>query len=358
MIKDTISASRVAAILGLDPYLSPLTMFLLARGEIEEKDIGDDEAVLQGRFYERATADIACHKYGMTIVPGFEQMEMRDGCLSGHPDFVAIDEHGNFAVLEVKNPFFAIANSDEWGDPGTDLVPKRHFIQSLTYNHLLMMWSKSSNDDFANAFRSNARHGGVADYAYVIARLRGGVERYKIPYDKQVIAKIESEVAMFLDRVERNDPPDPRDEQDMRRRWAADPGKVAECNDAMLYQMKALQDVKAQIKALEEQKEQIQTMILGFAQDASAIEYVDEFGARTMVATAKASRQFNKEKCFAEHGPRLIEKGLITIDTTRLAKEQKALYESYMEVVVERGKQRRSLLIQGKELDRLMEVKS
>lgn len=341
---DHVSASRVPAVLGMDPRCSPLTLFLRMRGELQEKDISDDEAVMQGRFYEQATAEIACHKYGMNLLPGFSQVELRKGCLSGHPDFLAIDEHGKVAVLEVKNPFFGHVNSEEWGDPGTDQVPRAYLIQTMVYIYLVRrMWLESP---------SPKPHGEreVADYGYVIARLGGTVERYKVPFDPQVIAEIEREVQMFLTRVQIDDAPTPQDEQDMRRRWPVTEGKVAECNEAFVAQLKQLKAINEQIKALNEQASAIKTIILGFAKDADRIELVDhETGARRLVATLGCDREFDADACWQQHSDRLIANGLVSIDRAALRKADKALYEAFMRRPTNRAEQKR--VIRLKELE-------
>jgi len=320
----TISASRIAAMLGMDKWCSPLTLFHRMRGNMPEKR--DDEAMMQGRFYERATADVACHKYGMKIVEGFEQTEMVDGALSGHPDFLVLDENNKLAICEVKNPFNADFG-DEWGDPGSDIVPRGYFIQSLAYLHLFLKWAEKVKT--GQATDSLVYQGEIADYIYVVVRLRGGVERYKVHYDAEIIGRIEADAAVFLSRVRNNDPPTPEDEEDMRNRWPVTEGKKAECNSAFLAQLETYESINKQMKELAKQQSALKTLILAFAEDADGIEYVDENGGRTPVVTLGVDRSFDAAQCLADH-PELIEKGYYKLDASRIAKEQKALHEMYM----------------------------
>lgn len=341
----TISASRVPALLGLDKRLSPLTLFLRLRGAIQERDISNDEAVREGRFYERATAEIICDKYKMVIVAGFEQKLLQSGCLSGHPDFVVQDEHGKLAVLEVKNPFWSYAggeNDDDWGEPGTDQVPRAYFIQSLIYQHLL----RDAAIDM----------GEIADYAYVAVKLRGGVERFRVPYDPEIIEVVKREVDMMLTRVQINDPPDPRDEADMRKRWIVDDTRKAEVNLAFVGGvLKQLREVKAQLKDLGARESELKAMILGVLQEAAEAEFIDhQTGERIPVLTAKANREFDAAACWASQRDLLIERGYATVDTARLRVEQKSLYEQFMSTPTEIGSQKRTIRLRDKAIDQIL----
>lgn len=352
-VPDTISASRVPALLGLDKRCSPLTLFLRLRGAIGEEDLSENEAVREGIFYERATADIACHKFGMSIVEGFEQKELWSGQLSGHPDFLVIDEHGKLAILEVKNPFWSYAGDDgddSWGEPGTDQVPKAHMVQSMIYCHLIR------SDSFRQMLLRLSLSREVADYAYVVARLRGGVERYKVPLDKEVIRLVEDEVRMMLTRVEINDPPTPLDEQDMRMRWVvSDPAKKAPCNIEMVALLDTLRDIKAQTKALGDQESAIKAQILGHAQDAAILEFVDHgTGEAIEIATLKPMRKFDKRQCLLDHAEALMAADCLTVDVERLKKHQRALHEQYSNVPMEMGAQTRQLRLKEKAIDQIL----
>ncbi len=329
VIPETISASRVPALLGMDSRCSPLTLFLRLSGQLGEQYLDGDVAIQQGRYYERATADWCCDVYGMKIVPGFEQLNMRAGVLSGHPDFAVIDEHGKLAILEVKNPFWSY-KGDDWGEAGTDQVPKAYYVQTLVYQELLRAWWKDQvklEEVFAMTLGADDPVPELADYGYVCAKLSGGIDRFKIAYDKDIIANVQKEVEMMLTRVQIDDPPAPEDEQDMRNRWPVVEGKVSECNEAFMEQLKLLIRVKKQIKELEEQKSALQTIVLGHAQDAEKLEFVDTDGNRTLVATLGVNRKFDAEACVEAHPD--LPRDYFKLDAAKLRKEQKALHEMF-----------------------------
>jgi len=313
----TVSASRIAAMLGLDRYCTPLTLFLRMRGQLSDEV--DNAAIQQGRYYERATCDWACDTYGMEIVPGWEQTRLSHGYLSGHPDFVVRDEHGKLAIAEVKNPFWSY-KGDDWGEPGTDEVPRAHFLQAMTYNHLVLkgVVTKGVRMDGPKDW---------ADYSYVVAKLKGGIARYKIPYDGDIMRLVEMQAKAFVERVANNDPPSPEDEQDMRNLWPVQEGKVADCNSAFVEQLKALDAVKKQIKQLTEQESALKAVVLGFARDAETIEYVDN-GSRTTVCSLATNRTLDTEALLADHPDLLAQ--FAKLDTAALRKANKALVERYM----------------------------
>lgn len=336
--------------LGMDHRCSPLTLFLRMQGKLPDGD-PDNDAMKAGRYYERATAEWACDEYGMKIVEGFEQKTLEHGPLSGHPDFLAIDEDGKLVILEVKNPFWSY-KGDDWGESGTDEVPKPYFLQSLVYCHLFRKWigenqhgmeidaialepGQVSSSLPAAFFRPLADDPSpavalreVADYAYVIAKLGGGICRYKIPFDQAIVSRVEADAQTFIARVLNDDPPTPQDEQDMRNLWPVTEGKVADCNSAFVEQLKTLDSIKKQIKALTEQESALKTLILGFAQDAERIEWVKDDGTRIPVCSLGTNRSLDVEALTADH-PALLE-SFAKLDTTALRKADKALAESYM----------------------------
>lgn len=315
----TVSNSRLAAMLGLDSRCSPLALYHRMRGEVP--DIEDNEAMRQGRYYEEATARLCCDDRGMTLLTEGAQETVSEGRFSGHRDYAAIDEHGKLVTLEVKNLMFADVGEDGWGDPETDQVPTPYLIQEMGYIHTHLGkplvqakgWRDSAEDLAKLRF---------ADYGYIAARLRSGVHRYKIPLDKDVIAKLDSEMEAFLERVKNGDAPTPQDEADARNRWAVKDGKFIEADQTLLEAMRNQIRLKRQVKELEKQISENNHLILGHAQDAERIE----FDGR-VVATLKANRAFDGKACLADHPE--LSSDYLKIDTTKLRNEQPTLYELY-----------------------------
>ena len=202
----TIRCSELSTVLGLNPRKSRLTLFHEMRGEIP--GLEDNEVLMEGRFFEDAIAQVARSKFKLVLVnPAVSQIT--DRFISGHPDrmFYEADTMG---VVEIKNTLFGAAGSGEWGTPGTDEVPRAYWCQTQGYIGLL-------NSTLPSPAYKHAQH------AYLPARLYAATELYKIPRDSQVYEEMQRAAKEFLDRVHDDNPPDPRDEEDTRKRWMADP---------------------------------------------------------------------------------------------------------------------------------------
>lgn len=296
--------------LGLSPHKSPLALFHELRGELPEQE--DNEVLREGRYFEDAIAAIARDKFKLVVAaPSDSMIEMRDGPFIGHIDRTFL-EGGRFGVLEIKQTFLG-GGGQEWGESGSDVVPKHYWLQDLVYQGLL----RATVKDAVLACP-------LADYGIVAARLHGGVQRFPIQWDAEVYAKLKSEAESFLARVRDNNPPDPKDEADMRRRWLVDDKKVVTGTPAVLGHIDALRELRKSLRDGEKAEKELVTLILGFAGDAGAI--ADENGQ--IRASLKADRKFD-EAAFCAENPELV--ALFSrLDTTRLGKEQKVLYERYL----------------------------
>ena len=314
----TVSNSRLAAMLGLDPRCSQLALYHRLRGEVP--DIQDNEAMRQGRYYEEATAKLCCDDRGMKLIELGSQETVSEGRFSGHRDYAAIDEHGKLVTLEVKNLMFADVGEDGWGDPETDQVPTMYLLQEMGYIHTHK--DKPIVQDPNVVLPDELRDLRFADYGYIAARLRSGVHRFKIPLDTEVIAKLDAEMQAFLRDVQEGNAPTPQTEADARNRWAVRDGKFVEANESILETMRLQIAAKKQIKELEKMVSAYNLVLLGFAQDAERIDFQGQ-----TVATLKANRSFDGAACLADHPE--LSTDYLKIDTTKLRNEQPTLYEMY-----------------------------
>ena len=320
METDTVSNSRLAAMLGMDSRCSQLALYHRMRGEVP--DIQDNEAMRQGRYYEEATAKLCCDTRGMQLIQTGAQETVSEGRFSGHRDFAAIDEHGKLVTLEVKNLMFADVDGEEngWGEPETDQVPMAYLLQEMGYIHTHhgKPIVQDPTSDVPDALRDHR----FADYGYIAARLRSGVHRFKIQLDPAVIAKLDAEMEAFLENVKNGNPPTPQDEADARNRWAVKDDTWVEADESILETMRLKLAGKEQIKLLAEADKAYNLLILSYAKEKSRIDW----NGRT-VATLNANRAFDAKACVADH-PKILEE-YSKLDTTRLKAEQPTLYEIY-----------------------------
>ena len=309
----TISASRVGAMLGVDPRMSPLALYHSLRGEIPQQD--DAEVLYEGRYFEDAIAKIAAKKYSLQVDTDAPQ-QMVHGVLSGHADRFWNDGK-KCGVLEIKNTLMG-GSEGEWGDPGTDKVPMHYWFQSIVYGHL---YQKTHGGDFPGME--------VADFVNLAARLFAGTTLYKIRVDVTVIAKVEEEAKRFLDRIHEGNPPDPRDEADMRMRWLAQEEAVAVGGQEQLAWVQELKRLSESRKSIEKSESELKTMLLGFAKEASKIVVPHPTtGQQIVIATLGADRQFDADRFMLEQPDTAAR--YLKIDATKLGKEQRKLYEQYM----------------------------
>lgn len=332
MENDTISASRVAAMLGMDERCSPLSLYLQMRGEMPGPE--DNEVLKEGRYFEDAIARIASEKYGFELDLD-APLELKNDVLIGHPDrwFGKGDDYG---VLEIKNTLYGEVGSGGWGDPGTDQVPKGYWLQAQVYCYL--------------ATKSKGAVGErCADYALLAARLRGGVQLYKIPLDLQVIERVKEEARAFLQRVRDGVPPDPQDEADARNRWLVTPKKEVEISTDDIAVLRSIVEAKRQIKQLEQFVSDKQFYLLSRAQDGELLVHTDKDGVKKTYASLSANRKFDEAACLAEF-PEALTKWP-KLDVSRLAREDRVLHERYMKRAENPVEQTRVIRIREKELE-------
>lgn len=123
-----ITASKVAAILGLSPYDSPLSCWHKMKGNVPLEQETEDHR--RGHYAEPAIlawwADQHAEVTEFTRHPQF-----RDGHMAATPDAYAIVGSSE-ALVEAKTA----RSLDDWGEPGTDEIPAYYLVQVLFQLHL------------------------------------------------------------------------------------------------------------------------------------------------------------------------------------------------------------------------------
>lgn len=131
-----ISGTDVSAILGINPWASALDVWLDKRGQAEPRE--ESMAMRMGNLLEPVVAELYAEETGATLVePGFMRHQDRDWHI-GTPDRVVAEciedcnerKAANWTTLiEIKT-----ARSDrEWGEPGTDQIPRHYLTQVAWY---------------------------------------------------------------------------------------------------------------------------------------------------------------------------------------------------------------------------------
>lgn len=323
----TISASQIGAVLGVDPRRSPLALYHQLKGEVEP--LADNELLMEGREFEDAIARIACKKYGLTILSEGAKLSYDSINITGTTDRIVMLDDGNGdlrrCVLEIKNTRHGSIGDGQWGDAGSDQVPLHYWFQVQIYTWLLRQGYADS-----------------VSYGLLAAHLNNGTVLYKIPLDLAVIEKVRDAVNEFITRLESDNPPDPRDEDDMRKRWLVREEAVAEGGAEQLSWVNQLRDLGAKRREIEAAESQLKTLLLGFAQDRSKIAVKHpQTGELVVIATLGADRQFDADRFLADNP--LLASQYMRLDTTRLGKEQRKVYEQYMRRPDHAAEQKRTI---------------
>ncbi len=179
-----VTASKVAAILGVSPWESPRSLWHRMRGELPREE--GNKNTRRGQYLEAGVL-----AWWMDQHP--EITDRTDQCYSTLPetpwaaatlDSLVTDAHGNTIVVEVKTA----ARADEWGTPGTDEIP--------TYYAAQVQWQLAMVPE--------------AQFACVAVLLGPGLDlvEYVVERDDDLIAALIIRCKAFYDSLSGKCPPD------------------------------------------------------------------------------------------------------------------------------------------------------
>lgn len=330
-----ISASQVAACMGLSPWQTPLELYLELRGEVTPRQSADPELLEEGREFETAIMRIGRRKAGLQEwSPPYHRVQrgyvMRHPSLplQGHADgFGRAD--GVTMACEAKHTLFGgLDMGDGWGTAGSDEVPEHYAWQLRSYVGL-----HAALDPRA------------ADYGYVFARLHHGVTVYRVGLSADQWEAIASAVLDMRRRVFEGDPPPLQDPRDVSLRWLADARHGIEASEPVLAQLRTLRDLGAARRAIEKQEADLKLALVSAAQDAGYFFRAGPTGP-VRVASLAGLRVFDREAFTNDH-PDLAAQ-YQTLDTSRLRAEQRDVYDRYMREPINVAEQtRRITLLRG-----------
>lgn len=117
-----ITATDVAAVLGLSPFRSPLDVWLEKMNKAPP--VEETEDMQRGTFLEDGARRWYAHRVGARVAQPGTVVHPRDSLVIATPDGVALlgdDVRG----LEIKMP----SSARDWGEPGTDAIPDYYLPQ-------------------------------------------------------------------------------------------------------------------------------------------------------------------------------------------------------------------------------------
>ena len=138
----TMSASKVAAVLGLSPYMSRFTLWHQMAGTVAKEPTND--AMRRGHYLEPAIAEwfAAQHPEWQLIHTG-TWTHPAISWATASPDRIALVRREGARLVEVKSA----SNGDEWGPSGSDEIPAGYraqimwqlFVTGATYCHVAVL---------------------------------------------------------------------------------------------------------------------------------------------------------------------------------------------------------------------------
>jgi len=121
--RDGLGGSEIAAVMGLSPFESRFSIWHRKRGQIGP--VADNDVMYWGRALEHVIAEEFGHRHPeLTLTPSGMWRNRERPYQLGQPDRLVGDD-----ILEVKTARY----DDEWGDPGTDVIPVYYRAQCLWY---------------------------------------------------------------------------------------------------------------------------------------------------------------------------------------------------------------------------------
>lgn len=124
--KHGIAISEISAIMGLNPWKSPIQVFMDKMGMSEDSD--DNLAMKLGRKLEPVIGELFTEETGLRITGGELTAHPQRPLILGTPDFLILDENSG---MEAKSTGFL--KHDEWGPQMTDMVPMHYLMQCHGY---------------------------------------------------------------------------------------------------------------------------------------------------------------------------------------------------------------------------------
>lgn len=238
-----IGSSDAAAILGVSPWKSELALYQEKIGEFHEEITPEKQKIFnRGKKFEPLILEMLLEELidrGHDVEEITRNERLRDPelhFLASESDMVLrIDGEIISAEAKSVNGFA----SKLWGEPETDDFPIYYQCQTM---HDLMVKRRNK---------------------CVVAALIGtdDLRIHWIERDEEIIQAIRTKEIEFWERIQRRDPPEPTDPEDIKRLYQIDSGIVLEADEELLELIAQASSKKSELKAAETNYEVLSTMI-------------------------------------------------------------------------------------------------
>ncbi len=312
-----IGGSEAAAVLGLSPFESRLTLYMRKRGELPPFE--GNEFTEAGSRFEEAICLWLEDKLGLDLAMG----DGTENDLMVHPDrpwmighidaWNVAEEGGDFGaeIKFVQSP----AKYGEWGAEGSDEVPVYYQIQCQHY-----MAVKGWPRWLVGVFLAGI-----------------GLRHYWLDRDEKVIAHLIEKEREFLDMVEAGTPPDPETDMDLRLRWFASTDKTVLVTPEIREALVLRERLRRERDLATERYDDVCRQIKRFMGDATVI--LDAHGNE--LVSWKQQKRFDESWAKGERAELMKKYG--KLDTARLRKEEPHVYRMYVREPHDTAEQVRTL---------------
>lgn len=269
-----LGGSDIGAILGMNPYRTPYQVWMEKTGRAEA--MGSSLPARWGIYAEEFVAREYSDRTGAKVQRYNAMLRHPEAPLIGHVDRLVIPEGAKVAAwrkeirtdlgLECKTvSAFAVGRDSEWGQAGTDEVPRSYLLQVATYQAL-----------------TGCRHW---DLAAFIGNTDFRIYRFTRDADLEDYI-LEEASRWWRDYVIADTPPPPSSELEARQRWPGHaPGKAIEADQTLVDLLRSLAAAKARVKAAEAEEQAIKDQLMPCLADA---EFISWHGAN--LATYRANK--------------------------------------------------------------------
>ena len=290
--KGVIGASSAAKHLGLSTFGTPYEAYLEYVGQRPEPTEEEKERMEMGHDLEDFIAKQAEKKFAVKLrKSNYAYIDPRYPHLLCHPDRLMVQENlGERIAVEIKSNS---AFDKRWGDEDTDEIPMDYLVQVLMY--------------FICAV--------PCDAVWLIRFSNNKISRYIIRPNVQLQAEIATKLEDIAKRIDSGWIPEASTYEEATKLYNAPTDGEIEADLTIKETVNRLDEVKAEIKGLKSEEDELKKNIITFMQDRSTLTYQGQTIARyKQIITSKFD-----SKRFGEEHPDLYTQYLTTSSYMKLS---------------------------------------
>lgn len=258
--KTYLGGSDISAIVGADPYASPLTVYNRKLGIAEKEE--PSFAMMRGVELEEGIMRLYARTRDVNLGPaGVTPPHPLFPFLKGNFDRTRLDKKGGRPQVLVEAKTASIRQSHKWGEPGTgeNKVPVNYYLQANYYCGLMGL-----------------------DRFEIVALLmwKDDLQVYEFPFDEPTFDMcVEAGAAFWHNHVLPRVPPDPEPgkstHDDLVRLFPESTGEIVEATPELEDLYKEAFELNKTVKSGEARLSEIKNQFQFFAGEASAVRCAD-----------------------------------------------------------------------------------